>query len=145
MILHRIERNDVEALASIERVCFLDGWSEAQWLSTLNRPDFHGWKIEDSGKTIGFIAITALFEEAELLKIAVLPDFRKRGYGKRLLSHAFEQLNSLGVERMFLEVRVTNVAATSLYLRSGFTQTRLRQKYYADGEDAVEMVKTLTK
>ena len=47
---------------------------------------------------------------------------------------------SLGVERMTLEVRVSNDAAQGLYKKLGFRACGIRPKYYQDNnEDALIM------
>jgi ribosomal-protein-alanine N-acetyltransferase len=40
-----------------------------------------------------------------------------------------------------LEVRASNIAAIGLYESAGFTKFNVRARYYADGEDAVEMMR----
>ena len=143
MTLRELTKEDIQAVVSLEKTCFPDYWAEEEWFSTLSRADFHGWVIMEGERFVGFVAVTSLFEEAELLKIAIGQDYRGNGYGKRLLQYALERCKALGAERMFLEVRASNLAATGLYLGCGFSQTRLRKKYYADGEDGVEMVKNI--
>ena len=48
-----------------------------------------------------------------------------------------------GAKRVFLEVRVSNAPAMSMYLKYGFCGLYARSRYYADGEDALVMVKEL--
>ena len=50
---------------------------------------------------------------------------------------------SAGVKRIFLEVRVSNAAAMSLYLKRGYIGRYVRPRYYGDGEDALIMQKDL--
>ena len=44
---------------------------------------------------------------------------------------------------ILLEVRASNVAALALYDRLGFTRFNVRERYYSDGEDGIEMVLAL--
>jgi ribosomal protein S18 acetylase RimI-like enzyme len=44
---------------------------------------------------------------------------------------------------VYLEVRRSNVAAIALYLEAGFAAVGIRERYYANDEDAVEMALTL--
>ena len=48
-----------------------------------------------------------------------------------------------GVRKMFLEVRVSNAPAMSLYLGAGYVGRYARPRYYGDGEDALVMDKNL--
>jgi ribosomal-protein-alanine N-acetyltransferase len=53
------------------------------------------------------------------------------------------EVKKRNAERVFLEVRKSNLPAVSLYQKCGFTPTRVRERYYVDGEDALEMKKEL--
>ncbi len=134
---------DFGCVAALEKRCFADAWTEEQLSGAFHRVDFYGKTLSVDGKIEGYLCATQLFEEAELLNIAVSPERRGNGYGGALLDDFLREMRSRGVERVYLEVRLSNVAARSLYEKRGFTQTRVRDKYYADGESALEMVKTL--
>lgn len=85
----------------------------------------------------GFAAARAISSEAEVQNLAVRPEFRRRGVGRHLLRAIHEHLAATGVERVFLEVRVSNLPALDLYRSCGYTPCGLRRNYYAsDGEDA---------
>lgn len=145
MTLEALLRIDIPALLEMEKECFPDPWNEKSWLDAFARPDFFSFAVKEGETLIGFVCGTCLFEESELLKIAVTPSIRGRGLGEMLLNVFLQSAKDRGAEKMFLEVREGNVAARRLYEKSGFTQTRIRKKYYDNGEDAVEMVKTLDK
>jgi ribosomal-protein-alanine N-acetyltransferase len=66
--------------------------------------------------------------------MAVHPDYRGTGIGKRLMQHV---LNDEDV--FFLEVRISNEGAKKVYEKYGFKVIDLRKGYYADGEDAYVM------
>jgi ribosomal-protein-alanine N-acetyltransferase len=78
-----------------------------------------------------------------ILNIAVDPDFRNQGLGKRLLEYALDHSRKLGAERVELEVRTGNDAAITLYQKYGFEIRELFSGYYSNGEDAFLMVKKL--
>ena len=137
------EKEDIQAIAALEKECFPDAWTKQQLFSAFERTDFYGLKLLVDGKLVGYLCATKLFEEAELLIIAVAENCRGLGLGGKLMDEFLRTMQAHGVERVFLEVRLSNVAAKSLYERRGFVTTRVREKYYADGESALEMVKTL--
>ena len=86
----------------------------------------------------GFAAARAIGTEAELQNLAVRPDFRRRGVGRELVTAIHERLAHAGVQRVFLEARISNLAALNLYRACGYTQCGLRRQYYvSDGEDAL--------
>ena len=79
----------------------------------------------------------------EVYREAVREKYRKTGLGMELVATMVACMRKKGVEKIFLEVRVSNMAALGLYTKNGFEKTRIRNRYYPDGEDAVEMLKVL--
>jgi ribosomal-protein-alanine N-acetyltransferase len=75
-------------------------------------------------------------QEAELLRIAVAPEARRLGLGRRLLEASETFLLDQGITALYLEVRCSNQAARHLYESSGWALQRTRKAYYRDGEDA---------
>lgn len=82
-------------------------------------------------------------DEAEIMYIYVAAEKRRRGLAKNLLVAVLRELSSLGVARIFLEVRVDNRAAQALYASCGFENTGKRLRYYQDGCDALTMALVL--
>lgn len=134
---------DLEKLAALENRCFPDAWTLEMLKSETGREGFCCLFAEENGEAVGFIYGNVLFEDAELYKVAVLPVCQKRGIGKALVEGFSEQVKAKGARRIFLEVRVSNAAALALYAGQGFEKTRVRKRYYADGEDCLEMRKDL--
>lgn len=142
--LRAFERGDEREVAALERVCFSEPWTEREWKESAAREDFFGLVLKDErGALLGYACVYALFESAELLRIAVAPSARGKGFGGMLLDGLFERLKAWGVEETFLEVRAGNLPARALYESRGFSLLRERKKYYHDGETALEMKKSL--
>jgi ribosomal-protein-alanine N-acetyltransferase len=76
-------------------------------------------------------------DELEILNLAVSPERRRQGLGRRLLQAALRLAAKGGIVNILLEVRAGNAPAVSLYESCGFQRVGLRKGYYADtGEDA---------
>ena len=82
----------------------------------------------------GFLLGRAVAGEAELLTLAVAPEARRRGLGRKLVARFLYQSRLRGAERAFLEVSAENVAAIALYESAGFTRAGLRRGYYQTPE-----------
>ena len=134
---------DVAAVASIERDCFALPWPEKEIDSVFNRADFCGVIAERKGEIVGYLLGLTLFEDAEVLRIAVLERFRGQKIGGAILDRFFECVKAKGAQKTFLEVRASNLSAIGLYESRGFLQGRVREKYYENGENAIEMHKQL--
>ncbi|MEM3857711.1 MAG: ribosomal protein S18-alanine N-acetyltransferase [Thermoprotei archaeon] len=77
---------------------------------------------------------------AHVISIAVHPAFRRMGIGRALMEKACSASNSnYQASEVYLEVRVTNEPAISLYRSMGFTIQSTNRCYYSDGEDAYVM------
>ncbi len=115
---------DAYLVSEMEQVCFDDAWS---------LPAIESFLQNGGVATVlpyGYVLTREAGGETELLRIAVLPQFRGRGYGRELLER-------VKVKNMFLEVRAGNDAARALYEKAGFLQIGNRRGYYWNGEDAV--------
>ncbi len=90
-----------------------------------------------SPKLLGYVTCYHIFDEMEILNIAVNPSLRKLGFGSYLLNKVIDFAKKKNVTKIFLEVRMHNEAAKKLYEKFSFIHTGIRPKYYTDsGEDA---------
>ena len=85
--------------------------------------------------------IRRVVDEAEILTICVDPAQRGQGLGGLLLNAAIAEVGQQGATRIFLDVSTENTAAQALYRQAGFLETGRRARYYADGSDALLMMK----
>ncbi len=135
--------SDVFAIVEAEHACFALPWQEKDVLSVCKRIDFCGVVAEVGGEIVGYLLGLTLFENAEVLRLGTLPAYRGKGVGGAVLDAFFERVKARGAERVFLEVRVSNLPAIRLYERKYFVRGRVRENYYENGESAVEMCKDL--
>ncbi len=133
---------DLRSLAELQPQCFDPPWSEEMLRARLLHPRGLNLGIFSAGELQGFVLLSYLLDEAEVLQIGVARRQLRRGLARQLLAAALQQLPALGVERLMLEVRASNVAALSLYRGLGFVEDGRRSGYYATvtgHEDAVLM------
>lgn len=98
---------------------------------------------DESGAVLGYALFWHVVDEVQLLNVAVAIGVRRRGLGRALVEDLIAYGRAHGAARVLLEVRATNTAALALYEALGFERFNVRERYYADGEDAVEMMLTL--
>jgi ribosomal-protein-alanine N-acetyltransferase len=72
-----------------------------------------------------------------------MPQARRRGVAQAVINKALDGMRYYKAKQAFLEVRVTNEPAISLYKKLGFEVSRTINGYYSDGEDAYVMTKKL--
>jgi ribosomal-protein-alanine N-acetyltransferase len=113
--------------------------------SELAKPWTRAWLARPSagGPPAGFLVAWHVADELHVLGIAVAPEARRRGLGLALMGAAQAYARELQIRLLLLEVRRSNRAAIHLYRRLGFSAMGVRPGYYADGEDAIEMMLSL--
>ena len=144
MIIRQMNKDDVAAIAELEKVCFSDPWSENSISSELNNPLSFWLVAESDGKVVGYVGSQAVLDAADMMNLAVAPDYRQQGIGQALVNWLVCALQQKNVIALLLEVRVSNVSAISLYKKLGFVQVGRRPKYYHNPrEDALILRKEL--
>ena len=135
---------DILRISEIEKECFNnEAWSYQMLASSFGTEAFCGMLAEDGGEVIGYGGFTAAGGSADIDIVAVAENYRRSGVAKAIVSELCKKAKTLGVEKLYLEVRVSNSAAMSLYLKCGFKGAYARTRYYPDGEDCLVMVKEL--
>ena len=134
---------DLDEIVKIEKIIFQDSaWSRDAYEQFLSEDFWSSWLVlEENSQLIGCCGFSCLYDQAEILTIGVLPDYRGQGYGKMMMETMLEMSRHQGAEIMSLEVRISNLAAQSLYRQFGFIEVAKRRRYYPDGEDALLMIK----
>jgi ribosomal-protein-alanine N-acetyltransferase len=132
--------SDIQEVLAVETSSFTSPWTEN---AVRSEPGSFGSIARVAvcdGNIAGFLFARRVFEEAELLQVAVSPLFRRRGLARLLMEDLIDLLKAAPAKKVFLEVRISNTAAVSLYRRFGFEETGIRRDYYRSPvEDAVLM------
>ena len=93
--------------------------------------------FKEDNRYVGFLIYQVLYENAEIIDIFVLDEYRKKGIGTKLLE---KMLDNKSIKNITLEVRIDNNNAISLYNKLGFVPVTIRKGYY-NGVDAILMLK----
>ena len=133
-------RFDQGMLAQLERAYrHLDAaefWSWSAFRESLSKDSVDLFCAMQGQEVIGFLLSEMLIHDVELYFIYVAKDFRSWGLGMALMKTWLEGLQARMAEKVFLEVRASNLSAQRLYERCGFSRVSQRKAYYKDGEDA---------
>lgn len=125
----------VPQIAEIEKLCFSDPWSEKSVAFELsNRLSL--WLVALDGDTVaGYVGSQSVLDEADMMNVAVHPDYRRQGIGRDLVLTLTEALQKKGIRGLMLEVRQSNAPAIALYEKLGFQQVGLRPNYYRNPKE----------
>lgn len=118
--------------AAIHATSFAYPWQEADFEQLFVAPGtFADGAIDAREEHLaGFVLSRIVADEAEILTIAVAPEWRRQGIARNLLGPHLHGLAAVRVSRLFLEVDVDNVPARALYAHFGFEQVGERKAYY---------------
>ena len=131
-------KNDLSKISLIENRVFRFPWSDDQirWeLRSQHVASNYVMLLEDN--IIGYIFTHKIDKEVQILNFAIDTSYQHKGYGEEFFSYFMDQLDE--DISIILEVRKSNFSAINLYLKFGFSELGIREKYYSDGEDAIVM------
>lgn len=137
--------SDVDAVHAMERCVHAFPWTRGHFIDSLNA-GHAAWLLYRDDVLAGYALCSLVFEEAELLDIAIDRAHQRLGLAGQLMDFLVAEARRAGALRMFLEVRESNHAARGLYASSGFSQVGTRRDYYpcaAGREDALVMMRAL--
>jgi ribosomal-protein-alanine N-acetyltransferase len=133
----------VEALMAFEHEMFgAEAWAESsyRWEIAETRTRSYYAAEGPDGELLGWAGVMVVEGAAEILTVGVVPSARRQGIAIRLVHALLDEARRREALEVFLEVRVDNVAARSLYEREGFAAVGHRKGYYEGGRvDAVVM------
>lgn len=133
-----MDESHVSQVAELEKLCFNDPWSVNSIVYELTNP-LSLWLVAAEADTVvGYVGSQSVMDEADMMNIAVHPEYRRRGIAQELVHRLVTALRQKEVRRLTLEVRASNEPAKALYSGLGFEQVGCRPNYYRNPrEDAL--------
>lgn len=129
-VIAPLSADAVPGVAAIEQVCFSTPWSEQSIREELQNGQALVLTLSVCKEVVGYIGVHIVLDEAYVTNLAVLPAFRRKGYGRRLLKAAMDACKQRDCAFLSLEVRVSNEAAKALYASCGFSERGRRKAFY---------------
>jgi len=137
----RMTARDLDAVVAIERAIYPHPWTRGNFSDSLDA-GYHCRVVECGGAIIGYSVAMIAAGEAHLLNLSIAAEWQRRGLGTELLRFIIRLARDYAADKIYLEVRPSNLAARALYGRAGFAEIAVRRDYYpadAGREDAVVM------
>lgn len=142
--LRSMRTDDIPQVAALDHLSFADPWPQGSFEYELKANNYSLCLVAEDpaaaegGNIVGALVIWLIVDEAHIATIAVHPDHRHRGIGRRLLAEGLLQAAERGAVKSLLEVRSGNAEALHLYYGFGFKAVGLRPNYYpTEQEDAL--------
>ena len=137
--------SDVDLVVANETSAYKYPWSKQNFLDCL-QSGYQCWVLADKKQIIAHGVISIAICEAHLLTLCVHPKYQRLGFGRKILILLLDRASQMDSSECFLEVRITNKVAISLYESMGFESIGRRKGYYPSEqgrEDALIMSRTL--
>ena len=133
-----MDHSHVFQIAELEKACFSAPWDEASVASELDN-ELALWLVAvDGTRVAGYVGSQSVMGEADMMNVAVDPDYRRQGIAQTLICSLIAALKDREVYSLTLEVRASNDAAITMYQKLGFEQIGRRPGYYVKPkEDAL--------
>jgi len=145
LALEPMQADDLPEVMEIERRSFPQPWTPGLFLHELKVPFSRTMLLRAANgtrTTLGYVCRWLVGDEVHILNIAVHPEHRGQGLGRRLVESVIAEADQAGARLITLEVRRENTAARHLYRKFGFVDAGIRRNYYGRGEDAIIMSRT---
>ena len=140
-----MQEQDLSEVLEIERQSYPYPWTRTIFSDCLHA-GYSCWVGGRNGVIEGYGVISVAAGESHVLNLCVHPESQQQGIGRKLLRHLISIARRHDAEVLFLEVRLSNKYARSLYADEGFNELGIRRDYYptAGGrEDALILARTL--
>ncbi len=140
-MIRQMKTEDIPGVLQIEKTLQGRQWSSRAFEESLQQTYTFFYVAESPEHSIaGYCCIERLYEDAEIVNVAVHPQLRRTGIGAEMLREAIEKEREAGTRSIVLEVRKNNLPAIRMYEKAGFIQIGLRKNFYEfPTEDAVVM------
>lgn len=139
-VVRPMREADVDRIAELEKICFRTPWSRSAIADELRNRAAHYLVCERDALVIAYAGMWVILDEAHITNVAVAPEYRGQGLGKRMMLCMMRSAVLYGATDMTLEVREHNLVAQSLYRSLDFDKAGERKGYYFDtGESAYIM------
>lgn len=136
MQIIKAEQNMANTLGDIERCVYNNGdeWSGETFFNDMAQNNRIYLLAMRDGNAVGFVGASYFMDEADILRVAILPEYQRKGIATQLMQEMITSLKKLLVKKIMLEVEEDNVKAQGLYKKVGFKEISKRKNYYKNGK-----------
>lgn len=127
--INKMLETDLSSVVSIERNSYDYPWNENIFRDCLSS-GYTCVVAKKSDLIVGYAILSSALDEAHILNFCIDKGYRNLGFGHQLLDFLINQSKVNSIEKIFLEVRPSNIKAIALYIKKGFEKIAKRPSYY---------------
>ena len=140
--IKQINENDIDSCFELDSNT-ISLWSKKQWNNEFKKEGIKVFGLLLSDLLIGICVFHVVLDEAQINFFVINQNYRKKGYGTHLMNYLIKQCEILNINKLLLEVSLSNTTAVQFYSRFDFYTVGIRTNYYKDGSDALLKEKKL--
>ena len=142
--IKQIKKKDIDLCYELDSNT-ISLWNKEQWAKEFKKDGTKIFGLLIKNLVIGICVFQVVLDEAQINYFVVNKKFRKKGFGSYLMSYLIKECEKLNLNKLFLEVSHTNIAAKQFYKRFDFSTVGIRKNYYKDGSHALLKEKKINK
>ena len=135
IIIEKMQQKHIDSIAEIEKECFFMPWSAESLREELLNDTSLFYVIENGDQVMGYIGSNNVLGEIYIDNIAIKNEYRRKGYGEKLLKYLISEGISKKADFITLEVRKSNSNAINLYEKLGFKNVGIRKNFYKNPKE----------
>lgn len=136
LVIRKMEVTDVDNVMKVEKATFTTPWTtDIFYQEIMDNQQAHYFVMELDKEIIGYAGTWIVMDDAQITNIAVMPDYRGHKLGEKLFRFTVQQAMAMGVARLSLEVRESNIIAQKMYRKFGLVPGGIRKNYYTDNQE----------
>jgi ribosomal protein S18 acetylase RimI-like enzyme len=146
-IIRHATSEDFPVLLEIDAASFPEetAYNSEELSYFMNQEGAHTIVLERGGMIAAFLIVEVDHRRktGTVVTLDVREEFRRLGFASQLIQRAEQIVAENDAWQFRLQVDVYNSGAIAFYEKHGFQRERKLKRYYADGHDAWQMIKTL--
>jgi len=140
--IFQAEPDDIPLILKLETEGFSSPWSPASFEQEFKNMESSVFKAVSESRICGFLVLRKLLDEIHILKICTKKKMQNKNIASSLLNYVLKNLEN-SFNYALLEVNSENIKALNFYKKNGFKITGIRNNYYGQGINALNMTKEL--
>jgi ribosomal protein S18 acetylase RimI-like enzyme len=145
LVIRAAKPSDLEGMETVERLCFPEHWRSSRkslsrsLVSPAQSVRVAVARTPGGPQVVGAMILHHHRQSIRIFSLAVRPEFRRDGTGRRLVNCAVRLARQSDRRFVTLEADRFNPQLTDWYAEQGFEPVRIAENYYSPGHDAVRM------
>ncbi|MBM7835801.1 ribosomal protein S18-alanine N-acetyltransferase [Clostridium sardiniense] len=135
LILKNLDSEDLNGVYEVSSLSLKESWSLDSITKEISNKFARYIVCKEENKVVGFAGAWLIASEGQITNVAVHPEYRGKGIGKKLMKSLISSLKQEDCNSITLEVRESNTVAKNLYKSFGFISEGIRKNFYEDNKE----------